>query len=119
MNGPLRERNRSPGRDAPSCLFLVADKGKLTDVTTMTSAAALGGLNSILRCELPIGLAQGPLDAKCDGPGRRLFRLRQASERKRQPVPAGDALGVKFHGRSCSRRSMVWPRARRSSTAAM
>jgi tripartite-type tricarboxylate transporter receptor subunit TctC len=38
---------------------------------------------------------------------------------KRQPIPAGGAAGVKFHGRSSSRRSMVWPRARRSSTAAM
>ena len=40
-------------------------------------------------------------------------------QRKRQPVPAGGAAGVKFHGRSSSRRSMVWPRARRSSAAAM
>ena len=38
---------------------------------------------------------------------------------KRQPVPAVGALGVKFSGRSSLRRSMVWPRARRSSTAAM
>jgi hypothetical protein len=38
---------------------------------------------------------------------------------KRQPVLAGDAVGLKFHGKSSSRRSMVWPWARRSSTAAM
>jgi hypothetical protein len=39
--------------------------------------------------------------------------------RKRQPVPAGDAVGLKFQGRRSSRRSMVWPRARRSRTAVM
>lgn len=38
---------------------------------------------------------------------------------KRQPVPAGKAASLKFHGRSSSIRSMVWPRARRSSTAVM
>jgi transposase len=40
-------------------------------------------------------------------------------EGKRQPVPAGDAVGLKFQGRRSSRRSMVWPRARRSRTAVM
>lgn len=33
--------------------------------------------------------------------------------RKRQPASAGDGVGVKFHGRSRSMRSMVWLRARR------
>ena len=40
-------------------------------------------------------------------------------ERKRQPVTTGVASGLKFQGRSSSRRVMGWPRARRSSTAAM
>ncbi|WBV43534.1 type I restriction-modification enzyme R subunit C-terminal domain-containing protein [Pseudoroseomonas cervicalis] len=41
------------------------------------------------------------------------------ADRKRQPVPASESVSLKFHGRSSSIRSMVWPRARRSSTAVM
>ena len=39
--------------------------------------------------------------------------------RKRQPVATVFFSGLKFQGRSSLRRSMVWPRQRRSMTAAM
>ena len=37
----------------------------------------------------------------------------------RQPVPTVDASSLMFHGSNSSSLSMVWPRAMRSSTAAM
>ena len=47
------------------------------------------------------------------------FWAKVALEGKRLPVATVGVSGLKFQGRSSLRRSMVWPRQRRSMTAAM